>query len=171
MWSVRRADAADAPALAVVAGATFLETYHAIISAGDMVTHVTNKCSAAVFGGWIADAQSAVLYAGAEHTDAPLGYAVLTTPDFPIATDEGDAELRRIYTLAAAHGTGVGGALIAAALDEARVRGRKRVLLGCHPDNRRARRFYERTGFRVIGERIFTVGAAQFLDPIYALDL
>lgn len=171
MWTVRRAVAADAPALALVAGASFLETYHAIIPVADMVAHVTGKCSAAVFADWIADPASSVFYAAADVTGAPLGYAILTTPDFPVPTGAGDSELRRIYTLAATHGSGLGTALIQAALDEARARGRTRVLLGVHPGNDRARRFYERTGFRVIGERVFTVGAARFVDPVYAIDL
>jgi ribosomal protein S18 acetylase RimI-like enzyme len=155
-----------------VAGATLLETFHAIIPAADLVAHATGKSSPAAFAGWIADAGSAVFYAGAEGTDAPLGYAVLCPPDFPPELlRERDIELRRIYTIAAAHGTGLGPALMDAALAAARGRGHARLLLGVHPDNARARRFYERTGFRVVGERTFTVGASRFTDPIYALDL
>lgn len=155
-----------------MAGASLLENFHAIIPAADLVAHATIKSSPAQFAAWIADAGSAVFYAGADGTDAPLGYAVLTTPDFP--TDfvrEGDIELRRIYTLAAAHGTGLGPALMQAALAEARGRDHGRMLLGVHPENRRARRFYERTGFAVIGERTFAVGQSRFTDPIYALAL
>lgn len=170
-WTVRRASVADASALSLVAGATLLETFHAMIPPADMVAHVTNKSSAAVFAGWVDDPASAVFYVGEDGTDAPLGYAVLTTPDFPIDTDASDIELRRIYTLAAAHGSGLGGALMRAVLEEARIRNCRRVLLGVHPENGRARSFYERTGFRVIGERAFTVGTARFVDPIYALGL
>ena len=166
-WQVRRAAAADAAALSLVAGATLLETFHAIIPAADMVAHVTGKSSPAVFADWIADAGSAVFYAGAHGTDAPVGYAVLTTPDFPIEAP-GDIELRRIYTLAATHGTGLGAALMDAVLTEARARDARRILLGVHPDNGRARRFYENHGFAVIGERRFTVGTQLFTDPIYA---
>lgn len=165
------AGAADAPALALVAGATLLETFHAIIPAADLVSHAGGRSSPQVFADWIADPASHVLYAGADGTDAPVGYAVLTAPDFPIAIGAGDIELRRIYTLAAVHGTGLGPALMKAAVAEARARGHRRMLLGVHPDNARARRFYERTGFRVIGERHFTVGESRFIDPIYALDL
>lgn len=170
-WTVRRASVADASALSLVAGATLLETFHAVIPAADMVAHVVNKSSADVFAGWTDDPASAVFYAGAVRTDAPLGYAVLTAPDFPIDTDASDIELRRIYTLAATHGSGLGGALMRAALDEARARDCRRVLLGVHPENGRARSFYERTGFRVIGERAFTIGTVRFVDPIYALGL
>ncbi len=133
-----------------------------------MVAHATGKSSAEVFAAWIADAGSAVFYAGAQGTDAPVGYAVLTTPDFPVDPGPADIELRRIYTLAGVHGTGLGPALMDAALAEATRRGHSRMLLGVHPDNRRARRFYERNGFAVIGEREFAVGTQRFTDPIYA---
>ncbi|MDB5695653.1 MAG: family N-acetyltransferase [Sphingomonas bacterium] len=136
------------------------------------MAHATGKSSPAAFAGWTADAGSAVFYAGADGTDAPVGYAVLCPPDFPREMlRDGDIELRRIYTLAAAHGTGLGPALMSAVLKEARGRGHARLLLGVHPDNARARRFYERTGFHVIGKRTFSVGASRFTDPIYALDL
>lgn len=154
-----------------MAAATFLQTYHHLIPAVDLVAHTRDKCSAAVFAKWAEDTASAVFYAGADCTDAPLGYAVLTTPDFPAGTGPADIELRRIYTLATTHGAGLGPALIAAALAEARKRGHARVLLGVQPDNARARRFYERNGFRVVGGRVFTVGTQRFTDPIYALDL
>ena len=170
-WRVRRAEPGDAAALALVAGATFLETFHAVTPVADLVAHVASKSSPAVFGAWMADEHAAVFYAAADGTGAPVGYAVLTAPDFPIALGPDDTELRRIYTLQATHGSGLGGALMQAVTDEARARGHGRVLLGVHPENDRARRFYERSGFRVIGERVFQVGASRFVDPIYALDL
>ena len=151
-----------------MAGATLLETFHGIIPAADMVAHVANKSSAAVFAAWTDDDSSAVFYAGAVGTDAPVGYAVLTAPDFPIVPEPGDIELRRIYTLAAMHGSGLGQALMTAALEHVGARGGRRVLLGVHPDNRRARCFYEKHGFAVVGERKFKVGTQLFSDPIYA---
>lgn len=167
-WTIRPARATDAASLALVAGATLLETFHRVIPAADLVAHASGKSSPDAFATWLSDAGSEVFYAGADGTDAPVGYAVLTAPDFPIAPEPGDIELRRIYTLAAVHGTGLGAALLEAALLEARRRGHRRMLLGVHPDNRRARHFYERNGFGVIGERTFSVGTQRFTDPIYA---
>lgn len=170
-WSIRPARPGDAAALALVAGATLLETFHRIIPAADLVAHASGKSGPGAFAAWIADRGADVFYAGAEGTDAPVGYAVLTTPEFSIDLGADDIELRRIYTLAAVHGTGLGAALLQAALTQARQRRRSRMLLGVHPDNRRARRFYERNGFRVIGERDFSVGSQRFIDPIYAREI
>ncbi|WP_375381295.1 GNAT family N-acetyltransferase [uncultured Sphingomonas sp.] len=170
-WRLRRAAPADAEALSLVAGATFLETYHALIGMADIVAHVAERCSPATFMRWIDDPEAAVFYAALEATDAPLGFAVVTAPDFPIPLTSHDIELRRIYTLAIAHGQGVGPALLDATRKEARRRGKRRMLLGTHPENKRAQRFYEREGFNLVGRRQFRVGDRVFDDPVYALPL
>jgi GNAT superfamily N-acetyltransferase len=93
---------------------------------------------------------------------------LLTTPDLPLTIDAGDIELRRIYTLPAAYGSGLGQALMARAVDDARVMGRTRLLLGVYGGNDRARRFYERQGFAIAGRRQYRVGATLCDDFIYA---
>ena len=45
------------------------------------------------------------------------------------------------------------------------------MLLGTHPENTRAQRFYEREGFALVGRRRFQVGERVFDDPVYALTL
>ena len=146
-WRVRRAAPADAPALSLVAGATLLEAFHHIIPGADLVAHVARNSSPEQFARWIDDPAAAVFVAEAAGTGAPVGYAVVTEPDFPIATGAGDAELRRIYTLTAFHGTGLGRALLGEAIAAARSSAADRMLLGVHIDNVRARAFYERAGF------------------------
>lgn len=170
-WRLRLAEPGDAPALALAAGATFLETYHAQVAITDILAHVAERCTPETFARWIADPEAWVSYAAVEGTDGPLGFAVLTAPEFPIPLTPDDIELRRIYTLAAAHGRGVGPALLTAAIGEARARGKRRMLLGTHPENTRAQRFYEREGFALVGRRRFQVGERVFDDPVYALAL
>lgn len=167
-WHLRRAEPGDADALSLVAGATFLEAYSHIVDRNDMLAHLAGKSSPDHFLDWIADDRSIVTLAEAPATRAPLGYTVLTTPDLPLERHDDDIELLRIYTLATGWGSGVGGALLVRALEDARAVGCGRVLLGTHPDNRRAQRFYEKHGFYVIGRRRFQVGHAVFDDPIYA---
>jgi ribosomal protein S18 acetylase RimI-like enzyme len=167
-WRLRRASIEDAAALSLVAGATFLETFAAMLPGADIVAHCANKSSPVAFARWLGDDRSVVVLADHPVTSAPVGYTVLTAPDFPIPTDPGDVELKRIYTLGLTHGSGLGQALMDRALVNAAELGCARMLLGVHPENRRARRFYERAGFSVIGERVFQVGAQRITDPIYA---
>ena len=110
----------------------------------------------------------------AEHPQgrAPVGYTVLTAPnDLPVAEQPGDVELRRIYTLLTAKGSGLGAALMARVLADVAALGARRVLLGVYGGNARARTFYERQGFVVVGTRRFQVGATLCDDYVYARSL
>jgi hypothetical protein len=107
-WRLRRATAADAPAVAMVAAASFLETFAGILPGEDIVAHCARNSSVTKFAGWAGDPASVVTLATHPAGDAPVGYAVLTTPDLPIAPHEGDIELRRIYALSITRGTGLG---------------------------------------------------------------
>ncbi len=167
-WRLRRASPEDAPAVALVAGASFLSTFAGILDGADIVAHVLKNSSAARFAAWSNDPTCIVTIA--EHPDggAPVGYTLLTAPDFPIATDDRDIELRRIYTLPLAQGTGLGKALMAQAVSDARAMGKGRLLLGVLGRNERARGFYERQGFVVAGRRQYQVGSTLCDDFIYA---
>ncbi|WP_293877586.1 MULTISPECIES: GNAT family N-acetyltransferase [unclassified Sphingomonas] len=170
-WRLRRASPADAPAVALVAGASFLGTFAGILDGADIVAHVTRNSSAAQFAAWSVDPDSVVTLA--EHPDggAPVGYTLLTDPEFPIPVGADDIELRRIYTLPLAQGTGLGKLLMTRAIDDARAMGRNRLLLGVLGRNARARAFYERQGFAIAGRRQYRVGATLCDDLIYALPL
>ncbi|MBB3692641.1 GNAT family N-acetyltransferase [Sphingomonas sp. BK580] len=165
-WRLRRAGATDSDALALVAGATFLEAFAGVLDGADIVTHVARNSSAAAFARYLAAGALATL-AEVEPGAAPVGYTLLTPPDLPVAPLRGDIELKRIYALAPYHGTGLGAALIARALDDARASGCRRMLLGVYGGNRRAHRFYEKHGFAVVGERRFLVGATWHDDRVY----
>jgi len=165
---LRRAVAEDAAALALVAGATLLDTFAGILSGRDLLAHCAANNTPAKFAAWASDPASVVMLAEAANGAAPVGYSVLTAPDLPVETASGDIELRRIYTLSRLHGCGLGQALMARALDDARAMGKTRVLLGVYGGNERARAFYERQGFTVAGTRRFLVGETLHDDVIYA---
>uniref|UniRef100_UPI0035CAA591 GNAT family N-acetyltransferase n=1 Tax=uncultured Sphingomonas sp. TaxID=158754 RepID=UPI0035CAA591 len=167
-WRVRQAGEADAALLSLVANAAFLDTYAASLPGADLLAHCLKNNTAGVFAGWLADPATVVTIAELEPTLAPVGYAVLTTPDFPFEHRPGDIELRRIYTLRQTYGSGIGAALMARAVADAAARGGKRLLLGVWDENVRARAFYERQGFSVIGSRTFQLGDTLHVDPVYA---
>jgi ribosomal protein S18 acetylase RimI-like enzyme len=166
-WRLRRAGPADAAALSLVAGATFLEAFAGVLDGADIVAHIARNGSAAAFGRYMADGAIATL-AEAVAGAAPLGYTLLTIPDLPVAPAPGDIELKRIYALFPLHGSGLGAALMAQAIADARDAGRRRLLLGVYGGNTRAQRFYEKQGFKVAGTRRFQVGETWHDDLIYA---
>ncbi|WP_394648585.1 GNAT family N-acetyltransferase [uncultured Sphingomonas sp.] len=166
-WRLRRAGPADAAILSLVAGATFLEAFAGVLDGADIFAHVTRNSSPAAFERYLADGAVATL-AEARDGAAPLGYTLLTAPDLPVAPAPGDIELKRIYALFPTHGTGLGPALMAQAIADARDAGSRRLLLGVYGGNRRAQRFYEKQGFTVAGERRFQVGTTWHDDLIYA---
>lgn len=170
-WRVRRGGADDAALLSLVANAAFLDTYAQSLDGGDLLAHCLKNNPVDVFTRWLGDAATVVTIAEIAPGYAPVGYAVLTAPDFPIDLRPGDMELRRIYTLRQAHGSGVGAGLMQQARADARGLGGKRLLLGVWEHNARARAFYERQGFGVVGSREFVVGSEVHVDPVYALDL
>lgn len=170
-WRLRRASENDAAAAALVAGATFLDTFAGILAGPDIVAHVARKSAPEQFAAWARDPNSAVVLAEHDAGGAPVGYSVLTAPDLPVPTDTDDIELRRIYALGRFHGAGLGPALMARAVEDARAMGMARLWLGVLAANGRARAFYEKQGFRLAGERRFLVGESWFDDVVYAREL
>jgi ribosomal protein S18 acetylase RimI-like enzyme len=167
-WRLHRATAADAPAVAMVAAASFLETFAGILPGDDIIAHCARNSSAEKFAGWAGDVASVVTLATHPDGAAPVGYSLLTTPDLPLPMADDDIELRRIYALSITRGTGLGHRLMGQAIEDARLLGKRRVLLGVLGSNTRARDFYEREGFVLAGERRFNVGAGWYDDVIYA---
>ncbi len=168
---IRRAGPDDAAALAMIGAATFLESYAHMIGRADMLQHVAAKSSAEAYRAFAADRGCALWIAELAGTAAPVGYAVLTPPDLPIDTDDGDIELRRIYLLSKWQGGGLGRRLIEASIDHARKAGKRRVLIGVYSGNDGAIGFYRRMGCDLVGRRRFQVGEAVFDDVIFGMKL
>lgn len=164
---LRRAEAADAAALALVGAATFLETYANLLPSADILAHVARQHTAAVYAGWLQDPRCGCWLAEHPPGRAPVGYLVATPPDLPLPdVDERDWEIRRIYVLHRFQGAGLGRGLMAQAMDAAREMGKRRVLLGVYSRNAAALRFYAALGFRQAGTRSFRVGNHDYHDFI-----
>lgn len=166
-FPLRRCGPADAAALSLVGQATFLEAYAGIVAGADIVAHCARAHAPAVYADWLARADSALWLA--ERDGAPIGYAVLTLPDFaPGVARAGDLELRRIYVLSPYQRTRLGSRLMEAACAEAKARGAARLLLGVYSRNERALAFYARAGFSRIDVRVFHVGEHDYDDYVLA---
>ncbi|WP_340264794.1 GNAT family N-acetyltransferase [Sphingobium mellinum] len=166
LW--RQATPADAPALAVLGGATFLASFAHDHPGPALIAHIRNAHDESAYRAALVDPARQV-WIGETPLGAPVGYAMLTPPDLPVEIDERqDVEIKRFYLLGPWQGGGNGDALMGTVLDQARLRGARRVLLAVYPANDRARRFYARHGFEEIGETTFMVGEEAFRDLIYA---
>lgn len=169
---VRLATMADAPALSLVGSATFLETFANLHSAEDILAHCHRNHAPAVYERWMSDPRGAAWLLGAQPGDAPVGYAVLAPSDVPVPDPrDDDLEVKRIYLLQPFQGAGWGRKLMDAAVEGARERGAKRVLLGVWTVNEDALKFYSRYGFTLAGKRQFWIGATECSDHLLALAL
>lgn len=170
--AIRICTAEDASTLSLIGSATLLEAFAGLIPGHAILAHCRMNHTVAAWEKYLGDPANRAWLAEIEPGAFPIGYSLLTEPDFPPGlAREGDVELRRIYLFSRFHGGGVGPGLMQVALEEARARGAKRVLLGVHPENARALAFYKRNGFFVIGTRPFHLGPETFTDPVLALEL
>jgi ribosomal protein S18 acetylase RimI-like enzyme len=166
----RRAVAKDAVALSLLGGATFLASFANDHPGEALIAHIQTAHGVDHYRAALIDPDQTVLI-GETPLGAPVGYAMLTPPHLPVATDDRDIELKRIYLLSGWQGSGHGDRLMARVFEEIRLRGARRLLLAVYPHNERARRFYARHGFAEIGDMTFMVGDMPFRDLIYAVNL
>ena len=166
---VRQANCDDAGKLALVGGASFLESFADDHPGDDVVNFCATYHSAAAWGSVLAQPDNAAWIAEAS-VGAPVGYALLSPAVLP-GTTATDAELKRIYVLSRWHGTGVGRTLFDAVEQAARARKATRLVLGVYKINAKALRFYGARGFQVIGETVFAEFDAAFGDYVMAKSL
>ena len=180
---LRPATPADAPALALVGAATFLEAFTWMLPGEDIIAFCAAQHTPELYARYLALPSTRITLA-TTGIDAPVGYAMVTAPDLPsFHVQPGDAELKRIYlfsrfrsdttpvlapTGAPSPGLRAGQALLDAAIASARTLGATRLLLGTHAGNERAIRFYRRNAFTDAGTRTFNVGRQQCCDLILA---
>jgi diamine N-acetyltransferase len=190
--TLRRATIDDAPALALVGAATFLEAFTWMLPGADIVTHCAKHHTAEAYRHYLAQPDTRITLATAVPGGAPVGYVMLAAPELPtFAVRSTDIELKRIYLFSRFRSVGTpvltfspqtkqlepiegmrsGQALMDAAVADAREMGRTRLLLGTHAGNMQAIAFYRRNGFTEAGTRTFQVGAQVCCDLIFAKTL
>jgi ribosomal protein S18 acetylase RimI-like enzyme len=173
---IRACTTDDISTLSLIGAATVLESFAGLLPGPALLAHCHKNHTPTVYADFLSQATTFAWLAEVDPAvgagPAPIGYAMLTAPDFPAdLVHPGDLELKRIYAFSRFHGTGVGPALLEAAVEQARKLAAKRLLLGVHRENARALSFYARNGFVEIGQRAFHLGPEIFDDPVLALTL
>lgn len=147
---VRPRLAGDTRAVRRVARATWRATYRGKVPDGFIRAILRRGYDRRRLVAGLADARRDAFVA--ELSGRVVGYADVVE-EAPL-----HVELVRIYVLPFAQGTGLGRALLAAALGAARRRGATRLDVAVEPENDRALRWYEAQGFRRDGTAEFVLG-------------
>jgi ribosomal protein S18 acetylase RimI-like enzyme len=166
----RRAEAGDADALAAFGARTFAESYAHLMSRDELDEYVTYYYTPERITADIGDAQGAIFLA----LDPDIvGFAQVRTgnrPDCKLAAAS-PAELRRIYVDRSRHGHGVAQKLLALVEKEARNRHCDVLWLAVWEVNDRARSFYGKSGFAIVGRQGFPIGNQVQTDHVMAKPL
>ncbi len=158
MLSIRKAGAADAAALAVLAESTFRETFGAANSPEDMDEHCRGSYGASIQAIEIANPAQLTLLV--DSSGQLCGFAQLRWSVRPASVGgESPGEIQRFYVAPAWHGQGIAPQLMARCLAEFADKASDVVWLGVWENNPRALAFYRKSGFAEVGEQVFAVGA------------
>jgi tRNA (guanine37-N1)-methyltransferase len=170
--TVRPAVPADLDALAALAALTFPLACPPGSTPEDQQAFISAVLSPERFESYLASPDRSVLVADEDGTLVGYTMLVLTAPTDPEVraslTLAPTVELSKCYVHPDHHGAGVAHALMASSLDVARSHGAAGIWLGVNQQNARARAFYERSGFAVVGTKHFTVGTR--LEDDYVLE-
>ena len=162
---IRPATLADVDVLCRLGAATFRETYRTISDPREVDEYADEHFTPAKVVAWFSKPCARTLLASVG--DAPVGYAHVRSAKVPACVaDRKAVELSRLYLLGSAQGTGIGGALIAAALAAIADLGGRTVWLGAYDRNVKALAFYARRGFVQVGTHEFEFGGQVYADPV-----
>ena len=154
---IRNAIPGDEHRLADIAARLFRQTYEKDNTPENMASYLHDSFSPAKQRLELEDPNVRSMFL--EDEDQIVGYTQVRKNKCPTESGtESDSELSRIYVDASRHGKGFGSYLLMAALEAAKDNHSDVIWLGVFEINHRARSFYERNGFRVVGTQGFKVG-------------
>lgn len=156
-FALRRAEPADAPALAMLAERTFRDAFGAWNSMRNLDLHCSQAFGTDIQLREIGEPDRVTTLA--EESGRLAGYSQLRIGKAsPTVKAQRPAELHRIYVAAEWRGRGIGGAFIQRALADAARADCDRLWLGVWEHNAKAMAFYRTLGFEPDGEHAFILG-------------
>jgi ribosomal protein S18 acetylase RimI-like enzyme len=152
--SIRRATTYDTDAVVAIGAETYLDHFAALWSPAALRDYLAREFDRDAVERELAS--DGCRYLLAERAGGIVGFAKLRFPR-PLPTDTTSAgmELQKVYVRGAAVSSGAGARLLVEAMAQARELCCSVVWLHVLARNVRARRFYERHGFAVVGEQAF----------------
>ena len=163
---LRAASAADIPALSRLAIDSFVAKFGDMYRPEDLSAFLSESYSEPAIAAELANPDR--LYRLAERDGGLVAYCKLgLSCSFPeYARGRNVLELKQLYALSQATGSGIGRALMDWAMGEFAARGADEVQISVFSGNEGAQRFYRRYGFEKVADVTFRVGSqldAEFL--------
>lgn len=167
MTGTRDATPDDLPAIDLLFRDSFVATFGHLYQPKDLAAFFAGFTPEA----WRHEYDSDHQFRVAEDAAGLMGYAKIANLTLPAETSARSIELRQLYVIERAKGSGVAQELMDWVIASARARGAEEVWLSVYCDNHRARRFYERYGFEMQGRYAFMVGDHEDEDHLMRLIL
>lgn len=166
--SIAKANVATATRLADLGRQTFVETFGEAAPAADIATFLGEVYGPDIQLNELRDPRYTFLLA--EMQGELVGFAKLwRDSELGLPAGElapGRLEIKQLYVAQDWIGTGLGAALMRRCLTLAEAEHSTAILLGVWEHNQRARAFYERFGFKAIGQHEFHIGTDVSTDLI-----
>jgi len=170
---LRPATPADLPALARLGRESFVAAFGHLYRTEDLERFLAEYRTEERFAAQLAE--PAVLVQLAEDQGQLLGYCLIERghgfAERPAPQPRRPVFLSQLYCAASATGRGIGAALIAWAIAEARAWGADEIQLSVYSENLGAQRFYRRYGFAKLADIDFWVGNHRDDEFLYGLRL
>ena len=167
---IRRAAPSDAGLVSLLGTVTFYEAYFEQDEPGSLADYIheafePNKIRAEIEA---TEAEFFIIF----REGRAVGYAKLRIGSKADGVrPENSIELQRIYVVERVFGKGVGERLLRHCLETARAKGFETLWLGVWEENLRARRFYEKHGFRRVGTLTFPYGDTVGINHVMEIVL
>jgi diamine N-acetyltransferase len=166
---LRPANATDAAILAQIGASTFYETFRPYNTEEDMQAYIAKAYNEQTVQANLEN--SDIHYALVYENDEAIGYLKLLLNATHEKLMGKVIELEKIYVQQSAWGSGAGKVLMDYAITFGKKQANNSLFLGVWEENKRAVRFYEKTGFSVFAHRSFTLGTRVCEDYMMVLPL
>ncbi|MEZ5345432.1 MAG: GNAT family N-acetyltransferase [Pyrinomonadaceae bacterium] len=170
--NIRKATIEDCEMLAALSFKTFYDAFHdhPKNAPEDLAAYMEKAFSVETLTEELKDKNSVFLLA--ESDNNAIGYAkVMIGSTEKGIKAERPIELNRLYAVQDQIGKGVGQKLLDSCFETGIIQNCDAMWLGVWEYNPRAKRFYEKNGFRLVGEHVFLLGKDPQIDLLMQKEL
>ncbi|HMQ02623.1 MAG TPA: GNAT family N-acetyltransferase [Pyrinomonadaceae bacterium] len=162
---ISQATIGDAPLVSILATVTFYEAYFEQDTPTDMANYLFDSFSLDQIRTELADPNTSFFVAYLK--GKAIGYAkLIANSSTDGVTGNSPIELKRIYLVERAWGTGIGKKLLAFCENFCSEKGHDVIWLGVWQENRRGQNFYAKHGFQKVGTITFPYGDSVGINDV-----